>query len=232
MRFSRSLSLVVIALICVACGGSGGGGPIVTVPTSKLRVLNDFVDVSRVSANVSGTPVLSNQPFGFTSLFTRFDSGNQSINYFDAGTNALLATRSVDLQANILYDGIGIGSSAKGRHILFFQANQATIAGQTQARIVNGDEDAPSVDIYVTPLGTKNVSGLTPQLTSVQYADDTVGYNAYSPSGYTIWFTPAGQPSVLLGGADETFVANTNITLLLLKTSSGLSVQVITDSGS
>ncbi len=230
MRISISLP-VAASFFCVACGGSGGGGPIVTTPASKLRVLNDFVDVSRVNANVSGTPILSNQPFGFTSVFTKFDAGTQTINCFDAGTSALLVSRSVILQANNFYDAIGLGTSGKGRHVLCFQASQSTLPGQTQTRIVNGDEDAPAVDIYVTPIGTKNVNGLTPQLTNVQFADDTVGYKPFAPAAYTIWFTPAGQPATLLGGADETFVANTNTTLLLVKTSSGLNVQVITDSG-
>jgi hypothetical protein len=225
-----SLALFAI-LLCISCGGSGGSGSINSGPTAKLRVMNDFVDVANVTANVSGTTILSSQPFGFTSLFTKFDAGSQTINYFDSSSHTLLATRVVNLQSTDFYNVIGLGSAGKGRHILFFQAGQSQVAGQTQVRIVNADEDAAAVDIYITPLGTKNVNGLTPQLTNVTFADDTVSYNTYSPAGYTIWFTPAGQPATLLGGADETFIANTTITLLLIKTTSGLQLQVLQDSG-
>lgn len=221
-----------VAALCIGCGGSGGSAPTITGPTAKLRVLNDFVDVSRASANISGTPVLTNQPFGFTSVFTKVKAGAQTINYFDATSHTLLVTRTVSLGDQAFYDAVGLGTSGKGRHILFFTAAQPTIVGQSQVRIANGDEDAAAVDVYFTPLGTKNVTGLTPQLTNVQFADDTAAYSVYTPGSYTIWFTPLGQQSTLLGGADEMFAANTNVTLLLLKTATGLNVQVLTDSGS
>lgn len=229
MKAIVPISFVLCAgFLCVSCGGSIS---VSNTTTGRVRALNDFVDVSRVSANVSGTPLLRSQPFGFTSLFVAVKSGTQSLNFFDSASNALLASRTVDVSESLFFDGVGLGSAGKGRHILFMPADQTTLPGQTKVRIVNGDEDDLSVDIYVTPAGTTDLTGRTPQETSVQYADDTVAYTAIAPGSYTIWFTPPGQKTTLLVGANETFTAGTNLTLLLLKGPSGLTVQQLQDSG-
>ena len=223
-----SFLLVGAGFLCVSCGGSVS---ISNTPTGRVRALNDFVDVSRVSANASGTPLLRSQAFGFSSLFIAVKSGTQPISFFDASSNALLASRTVQVSESSFYDAVGLGSAAKGRHVLFMQADQTTLPGQTKVRIVNGDEDDTSLDIYITPGGTTDLTGRTPQETAVQYADDTAAYLSEAPGSYTIWFTPPGKPATLLVGANETFVAGTNLTLLLLKGPAGLTVQQLQDSG-
>ena len=223
--------LVLCLAASVALAGCGGNISLSNTAHASLRVVNDYVDVNRVNANLSGTPLLQNQPFAFVSTYQNVDTGSKALNFFDAGTNSLLATRQVDLADGSRYEGIGVGTLAKGRHIIFLPVKTGT-AGQAQVRFLNADENVQAVDVYFTPPGTTDLTGEVPLMSNVQFADETVQYMNIDAGSYRIWITPPNKPTTLTAGFDETITAGTNETLILLNGSSGITMQQLQDSSS
>ena len=231
MRSNESMKAVrpTILLLCCLLTGCGGKISISNHSQSSLRAMNDFVDVSRVSANVSGTPVLQSQPFSTFSGFEQVDSGNQSVNFFDASSHLLLVTRQAGLVTGDRYEAIGVGTLAKGRKIMLLSV-QPAINGVTELRFANADENHISVDVYLTPSGTTDLTGLTPMEKGVAYGDDTVPAFNVGAGSYRIWITPPNLPGNPIGGFDQTLPSSSNITVVLVTGPSGLVMQQLQDS--
>lgn len=216
------------ALLAIGCGGSGGGSA-PSFPTASVRLLNDFVDVASVSGKVGGTLALKNQPFANYSAYRDFKAGTPSILFSNAATSATLVSRTVTLSANQVYTAIGLGSTGSGRQIMFLLDSSASIAGQAQVRFLNGDEDAPSVDVYVTPTSTSSLTGLTPDKSSIAFLSEPATYNLYAPGTYSVWITAAGAPSTVIVKNNVTFTNGQVTSLLAIKASGGTIIQEIPD---
>lgn len=221
------LSLFVMAgVLAIGCGGSGGGSA-PNFPTAKVRLLTDFVDVPSVSGKVGGTLALKNQPFANYSAYRDFKAGTLLVSFSNSATSATLVSRTVTLSENQVYTAIGLGSVGAGRHVMFLADSNAPISGQAQVRFLNGDEDAPSVDVYVTPTSTGSLSGLTPDKSSVAFLSEAATYNLYAPGTYSVWFTAAGQPSTVVVKNNVTFTDGQVTSLMAIKASGGTIIQEI-----
>ena len=226
MNRKWALGLVVVAV--AGCGGSSSS-PSVSPTAPRVRALNDILDATSVSVDVSGTKLLDKRPFSFASTYVAIAAGSKAVTFKDGPSGASLLAVPVTLENSKFYDAMGLGSVAKGIHVAFLTDDHVTVAGTTKVRVVNGLEDNASVDVYVTLPGTADLTGLTPNETGLAFADGASPYLSVTPGSYTVWITPAGVPGTLLVGNNETFADATNVTLIAVKTPSGLQIQEIGD---
>jgi hypothetical protein len=226
---TRVASLLVFGVLVAVegCGGSSGSAP--SGPKATLRLLNDFVDVASVSGKVGGADALLNQPFGTISTYVHYPTGTRAVSFTDAGASSLLVSTNEDLVANEGYTAIGLGSAGKGRHVMYLTDLLTPTAGQARVRVLNGDEDAATVDVYVTPTATASLTGLTPDESAVAFLDGSTAYLTIAPGTYKIWITAAGLPDTIIVTNNVTFTAGQVETLLAIKEAGGVQIQEIPD---
>src|SRR5689334_13310554 len=90
------LPLAAFALAIVGCGGSGNG--VVGIHNPRIRAVNDFSDVSSVSAQVESVDLLTSQAFGATSAYSIITNGNRTIAFNDvSGASSIPLVSANDL---------------------------------------------------------------------------------------------------------------------------------------
>jgi len=222
------LPLAAVALAIVGCGGSGNG--IVGIHNPRIRAVNDFSDVSAVSAQVDTTNLLTSQAFGAVSAYSIITNGNRTITFNDVSgsTSIPLVSQNTLLETEKYYTAIGTGSGGGGRHIILLEDGQLIASNETKVRVVNADEDQAAVDVYFTSTATADLSGQTPQITNLAFADNAPTYINFTPGSYNVWITAHGSTTPLKTQT-VTLDANTIITLVFAKTSSGTTIQTLQD---
>ena len=222
------LPLAALAIGIVGCGGSGNG--IVGLHNPRIRSVNDFSDVTSVSSQVDSTAMLTSQAFGATSAYVIIVNGNRNIAFNDVsgGTSIPLVNQTSLLQTDSYYTAIGTGSGGAGRHIILLTDGQVLASNQTKVRVVNADGAQPNVDVYFTSTSTGSLSGQTPQITNLSFADNTVPYTNFTPGTYKMWVTTHGSTTPIMT-QNVTMTANTIITLVFAQTSGGQTVQTLQD---
>src|SRR2546423_7495598 len=115
------LALVVLAFAVTGCGGSGNG--LVGLHNPRVRAVNDFSDVTAVSATVESTPLLTSQAFGATSAYAIITNGNRTVtfNNVSGSTSIPLVSQTSLLETDKYYTAVGTGSGAGGRHIFLLE---------------------------------------------------------------------------------------------------------------
>ncbi len=222
------LPLAAFALAIVGCGGTGNG--IVGIHNPRIRAVNDFSDVSAVSAQVDNTDLLTSQSFGAVSAYSIITNGNRTItfNNVSGSTSIPLVSQNTLLETEKYYTAIGAGSGTGGRHIILLEDGQLIASNETKVRVVNADEDQAAVDVYFTSTSTSDLSGQTPQITNLAFADNAPTYINFTPGSYKVWVTPHGSTTPVQTQT-VTLSANTIITLVFAKTSSGTTIQTLQD---
>jgi hypothetical protein len=221
--------LLALGLVVSGCGGSSLNG-IVNIKNPRIRAVNDFHDVTAVSADVDGTTLLTSQAFGATSAYSIVTNGNRTItfNNVSGATSIPLVSQTSLLQTDSFYTAIGAGSGGGGRHIILLTDGSVLASNMTKVRIVNVDEDQAAVDVYFTSTATGSLSGQTPQITNLAFASAPADYTNFTPGSYKVWVTPTGTQTVLTSQT-VTLTANTIITLVFAKTSSSVTIQTLQD---
>jgi hypothetical protein len=222
------LPVAIFALAVVGCGGSGNG--IVGIHNPRVRAVNDFSDVSAVSADVDATTLLTSQAFGAVSAYAVIPNGNHTVtfNNVSGSTSIPLVSQASLLETEKYYTAIGAGSGVGGRHVILLEDGQVLASNLTKVRVVNADEDDASVDVYVTSTATADLSGQTPQITNLAFANAPTLYTNFTPGSYKVWITPNGSTTPLTTKT-VTLSANTIITLVFAKTSGGVTIQTLQD---
>ena len=107
-----------------------------------------------------------------------------------AGTTNFVIDGTVALEAGMYYDAIAIGSVA-GMDLGLFAAagDRRPVATAAKVRVIHGSASAGAVDVYLAPLGTDSVAGLTP-------VDGLVGIGLGADTGFVE--LPPGQYQVLV----------------------------------
>ena len=222
------LPLAVIALAVVGCGGAGNG--LVGIHNPRIRAVNDFSDVSAVSATVESTNLLTSQAFGSTSAYAIITNGNRDINFTNvSGASSIpLITQNSLLETEKYYTAIGTGSGVGGRHIILLEDGQVILNNIAKIRVINADEDDASVDVYFTSTATADLTGQTPQVTNLGFATAVADYTNFTPGNYKVWITANGSKTAITTKT-VTLSANTIGTLVFAKTSGGTTIQTLQD---
>jgi len=224
----RLLVLVGCSLFAACgCGGSGSGGSAPSGPSGQVRMFNDFVDVSKVTGKVGTTQFIKAQPFATISLYRLVPVGSPTATFTNSDTSAQLASSSITVEDQKQYTVIGVGSSGVGRHVMFLTDGTTVPSGQAAIRFLNGDEDAPSVDIYLTSTSTTSLTGVVPQESAVAYLATGTTYHTFAPGTYTVWYTAAGHPETVIVENNVTLTAGEEETLFAVKSGSGPIIQEI-----
>lgn len=226
--------LLVVGLCLAGCGGSSSSNGILGKDNPRVRAINEFSDVGLVNAtsdNTNGnTNLLTNSTFGSVGAYAIVGDGTRTITFTNASNSLAITSAQENLHLDTFYTVIGTGSGVSGRKMILLSEDRLVSQNQTKMRFVNADEDHTNVDVYVTSTSTGTLTGQTPQTAGVAYTETpTPTYAPFTPGTFTIWVTAAGDPSTILAKKNVTFDANTEITLLLVKTTSGTNVQVVTD---
>ena len=226
--------LLVGALLLAGCGGSSSGNGILGKDNPRIRAVNEFSDVSSVTAvsdNTNGnTNLLTNSSFGAVGNYAIVGNGTRTVTFTNTSTNTTLIASAQDLHLDTFYTVIGTGSGVSGRHEILLSDDQVIAQNQTKWRFVNANQDHTSVDVYITPTTTTTLTGQTPVDAAVAFTDTPSStYTPTGPGSFTVWVTAAGSPSTVLAKKNVTFAMNTEITIVFVKTSTGQDVQIITD---
>lgn len=221
--------LAVLALALSGCGGNGDttglGGNI----NPRVRILNQFRDVSRVDADIAGNSILSNQPYGTISSYQIVNNGNREVRFVNVTNNTVLANRTDLFEENHFYTVIGTGSGAGGRDVIILTDGQDITPTQTKVRVVNVNQDTTPVDVYFTSTSTTTLTGQTAAITGLAYGDEEPQYVDYNPGTYTMWITEAGNKANVLVKTNETFTTDTIRTVLFVDSPTGDAVQDLID---
>ena len=222
------LPAAALAFALAGCGGSGNG--LVGLHNPRIRSVNDFPDVTAVSSAVDTTPMLTSQAFGATSAYVIIVNGNRNISFNDVsgGTSIPLVNQTSLLQTDSYYTAIGTGSGGGGRHIILLTDGAIIASNMTKVRVVNADESDASVDVYFTSTSTPDLTGQTPQITSLAFAAAPADYINFTPGSYKVWITPHGSTSPIKT-TTVNLATNTIITLVFAKTSGGTAIQTLQD---
>jgi len=221
--------LLALGIIVAGCGGTdttGLGGN----KNPRIRAVADYQDVTATSADVAGTDLLTSQAFGSVSGYSIVNNGNRTITFNNvSGASSIPLANETDLlEENMFYTAIGTGSGPTGRQIILLTDGQDVVTNETKVRIVNADEDQAGIDVYFTSTATGSLTGQTPQIVNLAYADDAPAYLQLTPGSYKIWITPTGTTTVLKTQT-VTLDPSTVITDVFAKTSSGTTIQTLHD---
>ena len=222
------LPLAVLAVALQGCGGSGNG--VVGIHNPRIRAVNDFSDVTSVSASVDNTDLLTSQAFGATSAYAVITNGNRTIAFDDVSgaTSIPIVSQSSLLETEKYYTAVGTGSGPGGRHIILLEDGEVIANNIAKIRVINANEDHVSVDVYFTSTATADLNSSTPQITSLGFADAVLDYIDFVPGDYKVWITnPGGK--IPLDTKVVTLSANTISTMVWAKTSSGTDIQTLQD---
>ncbi len=224
----RNISLFVACLVVVCgCGGSGSGGSAPSGPSAQIRMFNDFADVGSVTGKIGSTQFLKAAPFATISIYRNVAVGAQTVTFTNSSSAQQLASISPTLVVDNKYTAIGVGGAALSRHVMFMSDGTVVPAGQSAVRFVNGDENAPSVDIYLTSTATTSLAGIVPEDSGVAYLFEGTPYHTFAPGTYTVWFTAAGHPETVVVKNNVTLTANQEETLFAVQTGTGPIIQEI-----
>lgn len=229
-RGSIFLSLIGLAVMVVGCGGSDTTG-LVGNKNPRIRVVNDYSDVSAVGATVDNTTLLNSQAFGTSSAYTIINNGNRDIAFTDmsGSTNIPLTSQTSLLEENHYYTAIGVGNSTAGRQIILLDDTATISANMAKVRVVNADQADTSVDVYFTATTTSDLTGETPQITGLTYGSAATLYTDFTPGTYKVWITPTGSKTPITS-PNMTFATNTAVTLVVVQdSSSAVQIQTLTD---
>jgi len=221
--------LIAIAIVLAGCGGSDTTG-LVGNKNPRIRAVNDFHDVTAVSADVDGKALLTSQAFGSVSGYSIINNGNRTVTFTNvSGSSSIpIVNQTSLLEENQFYTAIGAGAGGGGRHIILLTDGQDIVTNQTKIRLVNADEEQAGIDVYFTSTSTGSLTGQTPQIVNLAFADDQPSYQQLTPGSYKIWITPTGSQTPLLS-QNITLSANTVVTEIFAKTSGGVALQGLQD---
>jgi hypothetical protein len=222
------LPLAALAIAIVGCGGEGQG--IVGIHNPRIRAVNDFSDLTAVSASVETVDLLTSQAFGAASAYAIVEDGNRDITFSDVSgaTSLPLVTDNELLETEKYYTAIGTGSGVSGRLIILLEDTQIIESNMTRVRLVNANQDQANVDVYFTSTATPDLTGQTPQVNSLAFTDNSV-YTSFTPGTYKMWVTADGSLTPLTS-QNVTLTTNTVITFVVAESpGGGVTVQTLQD---
>lgn len=189
----------IAALVIAGCGGDGTG--ITNNTNPRIRVVNALPGVDAVDVRVSGTTVLDDATFGTVSAYKITDNGNRNVVFLDATSGGEIINNESLYEENEWYTVVGAGSAGNRTFIRFEDVREEPVAGRTKLRVANADASVGPIDVFVTPVGEDDLTGVTPTSDDLAFGDVTPSFVERDAGSYRIRIYNADRSQLL---ADET----------------------------
>lgn len=205
MKLSQLLGFLAV-LLTLSAAGCKSAGTIAANP--QFRVMNAAVEQPSLTFLLTTSTVASGLAYPTATAYTQPSPGGYTLHVEPAGTTATLINQPVVFQPGTSYTFIAAEAafaSPSLAPIFLTDDNSAPSTGQMKLRVVNASPDVGNLDVYVVSPG-KSLQGVSPTVGSLGFQSAST-YQSLSPGNYEIYFTAAGQKTILIDSGALTFHA-------------------------
>ena len=227
MKLSQLLGLLAVLLTLCAAGCKSAGA---VGANAQFRVMNAAVEQPSLTYLLTTSTVASGLAYPTATAFSQQTPGGYTIHVEPAGTTATLINLPVVFQPGESYTFIAAEASFASPSlapIFLTDDNSAPSTGQMKLRVVNASPDVGNVDVYVVAPG-KNLQGVTPTFSNLGFQAAS-SYQNLAPGNYEIYFTVAGQKTILIDSGALTFHAGQIRTVVALDATGGYTSTMLAD---
>lgn len=227
MKLSQLLGFLAVVLTLSAAGCKSAG---TIAANPQFRVMNAAVEQPSLTFLLTTTTVASSLAYANASAYTQQSPGGYTVHVEPAGTTTTLINLPVVIQPAVSYTFIATEAAFASpalAPIFLTDDNSAPSSGQMKLRVVNASPDVGNLDVYVVSPG-KNLQGVTPTLSNLGFQAAS-SYQSLAPGNYEIYFTAAGQKTILIDSGALTFHAGQIRTVVALDATGGYTSTMLAD---
>jgi hypothetical protein len=227
VKLSQLLGFLAV-LLTLAGAGCKSAGTIAANP--QFRVMNASVEQPSLTFLLTTSTVASSLAYPNASAYTQQSPGGYTIHVEPAGTTATLINQPVVFQPSESYTFIAAEAAFASpalAPIFLTDDNSAPSSGQMKLRVVNASPDVGKLDVYVVSPG-KSLQGVSPTVSSLEFQAASP-YQDLTQGNYEVYFTAAGQKSILIDSGGLTFHAGQIRTVVAFDASGGFGSTTLAD---
>ena len=226
----RSQLLGFIAMALTLAGAAGCKSARTVAANAQFRAMNASVQQPALSVKLTATILAAQLAFPAATAYVSQAPGGYTVHVSPAGATASLINLPVVFQPGQSYTFIAAPTAFASptlTAIFLTDDNTAPDSGQMKLRIVHASPDLGQVDAYVVAPGT-NLQNVTPTFTNLTFKSASA-YITLVPGSYEVYFTAAGQKSIVDDSGPLRFGANQIRTVVALDSTSAYTTSTLAD---
>jgi hypothetical protein len=223
------LAPAALGVLLAACGSSNNNNG--TNP--QVRLVN-ATQTAALTMSLNGSAQFSNVAAATASAYASVTPGNYTVTVASSSTSLVSSTLTVGLGTGQTYSVLAYDRDGAVFPTVFTENQVAPTTGYGTVSVENLSPDSGTLDLYVVPVGTTSLSGLTPTFQFVQYGASPSVTSELAGS-YAMIATATGNPNDVRFTLGSLAIANGEIlTLAFTSTTGGALVNgvVLTQGGS
>jgi hypothetical protein len=192
--------------------------------------MNASVQQPNLTFFLSTVTLAANLAYPTATSYVQETPGGYTVHVEPAGTTATLINQPVVFQPGTVYTFIAAEAAFASpalTPILLTDDNSAPSSGNLKLRLVNASPDVGNLDAYVVSPGAK-IQNLTPTFSSLAFKSAS-NYQSLPAGSYEVYFTAAGQKTVLIDSGPLAFSAGQIRTLVALDSAGGYTSSLLAD---
>ena len=228
VKRSQPLGFTVVLLLLAAAAGCKSATTVVA--NAQFRAMNASVEQPSLTVLLSSTTLAASLAYPTATAYTAEAPGGHTLHIEPAGTTTSLVNQPLVFQPGTFYTVIAAQSafaSTTLSPIFLTDDNTPPNSGQMELRIVNASPDLGNVDVYVVSPG-KGVQNASPTVSNMAFTAAS-GYQTLAPGSYELYFTAAGQKTILIDSGPVTFAAGQIRTVVALDKTGGFATSTLAD---
>lgn len=227
MKRSQALGFAAILLVLAAIGCKSAS---TVAANAQFRAMNASPQQSSLAVLLSSATVAANLAYPTATAYTPEIPGGYTLHIRPSGNTTNLINQPLVFQPGTFYTVIATEAAFASPNvtaILLTDDNTPPNSGQMELRIVNASPDVGNVDVYVVSPGT-SVQNATPTVSNLGFQSASA-YQNLAPGNYEVYFTGAGQKTVLIESGVLSFSAGQIRTVVALDTTAGFRTSTLAD---
>jgi hypothetical protein len=228
----QSQLLGLLAIILTVLGTAGCKSTTTLAANPQIRVMNAAVQQPTITAKLSATTLAANLAFPTASAYASPAPGGYTL-HVEVGTSltpTTLINLPLVLQPGASYTFIAAEAAFASpalTPIVLTDDNTTPASGQMKLRLVNASPDIGNLDIYVVAPGA-SIQNKTATVSNLAFKSAS-SYQSLAAGSYEIYFTAAGQKTVLVDSGKLSFQSGQIRTVVALDDTGGYITSVLTD---
>lgn len=228
MKLSKFLGCLALLLSVAGAVGCKSAG--FTPTNAQFRVMNAAVEQPSLTVLLTTTTLTASLAFPTATPYNQEVPGGYTVHIQPSGTTTNLINQPVVFQNARSYTMIATEAAFASpalTPIVLTDDNALPASGQMKLRVVNASPDIGNVDVYaVAP--NAGIQNATPIFTNVAFKA-TAGYHTMAPGNYQIYFTAAGEKTILIASGTVGFGAGQIRTVVALDDTGGFTSATLND---
>jgi len=215
-RWWPVIGLVMMSVALFGCGSGDNNA------NSSLRVVNATDTHASIDMIVDAGAPLVGTLTDAVSVYVAPAAGSTAIQINDTTTGAVLTTSVPSLTGGLHYAVVVYETGGTVQSTIVNEDFAVPALGSATLRFVNSTPQAGNLDIYVTPAGTANLSGVSaPNLTFSNSTSSVPIAVSPTTTGYVVFVTAAGNKSDVRAQFPVAAVADQEFLQIVLTPASG-----------